>query len=88
MNSKRIRNGFIYFLLVAAVGVFLYSTLTQEKTTNSEAFALDGVANAVRKGEVKELRIDNDIVTVVFNDDTRRESRKEEDSSLVTTLLN
>ena len=88
MNSKRIRNGFIYFLLVAAVGVFLYSTLTQEKATNSEAFALDGVASAVRKGEVKELRIDHDIVTVVFNDDTRRESRKEEDSSLVTTLLN
>lgn len=88
MNSKRIRNGFIYFLLVAAVGVFLYSTLTRTSNTTGETLTLDRVASAVRQGEVKELRIDNDTVMVVFNDETRRESRKEENSSLVTTLLN
>ncbi|MFN8446243.1 MAG: ATP-dependent zinc metalloprotease FtsH [Caldilineaceae bacterium] len=88
MNSKRIRNGIIYFLLIAAIGVFLYTTLSRQTSTTSDVLPLDQVASAVRAGKIQELRIDGDNVTVVYGDGSRKDSRKEENSSLVTTLLN
>ncbi|MCX6048903.1 MAG: AAA family ATPase, partial [Chloroflexi bacterium] len=88
MNSKRLRTGAIYVLLLLALGAFLYASLMRRPSTAAQPATIGDVAKAVRDGNVKELVVKDDSVTVIRRDNTQIQSRKEMQTGIVDTLRN
>ncbi|CAN5538461.1 ATP-dependent zinc metalloprotease FtsH [soil metagenome] len=88
MNSKRLRTGAIYVLLLLALGAFLYASLMRRPSTAALPATIGDVAKAVRDGKVKELVVKDDSVTVIQRDDSQIQSRKETATGIVDTLRN
>ncbi len=86
MDSKRIRNGMIYFLLVVALGAFLYIILNNQGNV-SATVSIAEIATLVRSGNVQELHVDGDEV-IAFTGGRSIGSRKETDVGLIETLQN
>ncbi len=88
MNSNRLRTGAIYVLLLLALGAFLYASLMRRPSTAAQPATIGDVAKAVRDGNVKELVVKDDSVTVIQRNDTQIQSRKETATGIVDTLRN
>ena len=86
MNSKRLRSGIIYLLLVLALGAFLYSSLVRRPASNVSDETIASVATLVRNGNVKSIEINGDRLSVVTLDGDEIQSRIETDAGLVETL--
>lgn len=87
MDSKRIRNGMIYFLLVVALGAFLYIILNNQGNNVSETVSIVEIAALVRNGNVQELLVDGDEV-IAITGGAQIGSRKETGVGLIETLQN
>jgi len=87
MDSKRIRNGMIYFLLVVALGAFLYIILNNQGNNVSETVSIVEIAALVRNGNVQELLVDGDEV-IAITGGAQVGSRKETGVGLIETLQN
>ncbi|MEZ4634168.1 MAG: AAA family ATPase [Caldilineaceae bacterium] len=88
MNSKRLRNGLIYVLLVVALGAFLYTTLSNRTSGTSEPTSIAEVAESVRAGTVTAIRVDDDQIYITTTSGGELVSRKEIGVGLVETLQN
>ena len=88
MNSKRLRSGIIYLLLVLALGAFLYSSLMRRPATTISDATIAQVATLVRNGDVRTIEINGDRVLVVTTDNEELQARIEEGVGLVKTLAN
>ncbi len=88
MNSKRMRSGAIYLLLVAALGAFLYASLMRPSGAPATAVNIGQVARLIRDGEVKQLIVKEDKVTAIKTDGEEISSRKETATGIVATLRN
>ena len=88
MDSKRFRNGLIYFLLIVALGAFLYTVFGNRTSTVSEPISIAEVAEMVRNGQVASIEVDNDEVLVIQKSSSQFQSRKETGVSLVEMLHN
>jgi cell division protease FtsH len=84
---RSMRNNIIYIILVAALGIFLATTLMRNNET-LPTVDIGTVAQKARDGEVKQIRVDGQDLTVVLSDDTKVKARKEEDGSVIETLRN
>jgi len=69
----------VYGLLILAIGLILWSVRTQTQQTKS--MTLSEVAQAMRRGEVDKVSINNDDLTVTFRDKTSAIVRKESTST-------
>ena len=87
MDSKRIRNGMIYFLLVVALGAFLYIVLNRQGNNISATISIAEIASLVRGGNVQELHVDGDEV-IAYSGGKLIGSRKENGIGLIETLVN
>ena len=87
MDSKRIRNGMIYFLLVVALGAFLYIVLSNQGSNISATVSIAEIASLVRGGNIDEIRVDGDEV-FAFSGGKLIGSRKETGIGLIETLEN
>ncbi len=87
MDSKRIRNGMIYFLLVVALGAFLYIVLNRQGNNISATISIAEIASLVRGGNVQELHVDGDEV-IAYTGGKLIGSRKENGIGLIETLVN
>ena len=65
MNSKRLRSGIIYLLLVLALGAFLYSSLMRRPATTISDATIAQVATLVRNGDVRSIEINGERIVVV-----------------------
>jgi cell division protease FtsH len=88
MNSKRLRNGLIYVLLVVALGAFLYTTLNNRGAGAADSVSIARVADLIRSGSVSEIRVDEDTVMVLSTSGQQLVSRKEMGVGLIETLQN
>ncbi|MBI5082657.1 MAG: ATP-dependent zinc metalloprotease FtsH [Chloroflexi bacterium] len=79
MNNPRVRNFLVYGLLILAIGLILWSVRTQ--TQQPKSMTLSEVAQAMRRGEVDKVSINNDDLTVTFRDKTSAVVRKESTST-------
>ena len=79
VNNPRVRNFLVYGLLILAIGLILWSVRTQTQQTKS--MTLSEVAQAMRRGEVDKVSINNDDLTVTFRDKTSAIVRKESTST-------
>ena len=86
MNSKRMRSGAIYLLLLLALGAFLYTSFERRPNASSATVPIADVAQKVRAGEVKTLAVKDGKVTVTQRNDEVTLSRFEGESGLVATL--
>ncbi len=87
MDSKRIRNGMIYFLLVVALGAFLYIVLSNQGSNISATVSIAEIASLVRGGNVQEIHVDGDEV-LAYSGGKLIGSRKETGIGLIETLEN
>ncbi len=88
MDSKRFRNGLIYFLLIIALGALLYTVFGNRSNTAAETASIGEVADLVRKGQIAEIRVHNDDILVVEKSQRELRSRKESGVSFVEILHN
>lgn len=79
VNNPRVRNFLVYGLLILAIGLILWSVRTQ--TQQPKSMTLSEVAQAMRRGEVDKVSINNDDLTVTFRDKTSAVVRKESTST-------
>ena len=88
MNSINFRSGIVYFLIIVALGAFLYTSIIRRSNTQPEIIPIADVAKMVREGDVERLSIKEDRVTIVKPTGETYQSRKELDTGLVETLRN
>jgi cell division protease FtsH len=89
MNSKRVRSGAIYVLLLVALGAFLYTSLARRDQNSATPVPIARIAEMVRAGNIASISINEDRISAVnrSNGDLMQ-SRKESGVGLVETLLN
>ena len=88
MNSKRLRSGVIYLLLVVALAAFLYSSLMRRPASPISDATIAQVATLVRNGDVRSIEISGDRILVAAADGDELQARIEEGAGLVKTLAN
>lgn len=89
MNSKRVRSGAIYVLLLVALGAFLYTSLARRDQNAAQPVSIAEIAELVRKGSISSISINEDRITAVNRSSgSLMQSRKESGVGLVETLLN
>ncbi|MBW7885872.1 MAG: AAA family ATPase, partial [Caldilineaceae bacterium] len=88
MNSKRLRSGAIYLLLVIALGAFLYTSLMRRSGTDAADASIAKVATEVRAGNVSAIVINGDKLVVNTKGSGILETRIESNTGLVETMLN
>ncbi|GIV70845.1 ATP-dependent zinc metalloprotease FtsH [Caldilinea sp.] len=88
MNSKQLRNGVIYLLLILALGAFLYSSLARRASTPISDAPIAKVATLVRNNDVRAIEINGDRILVITRNGETLQSRIEQGVGLTKTLLN
>ena len=88
MNSKRVRSGAIYLLLLLALGAFLYMTFERRPSNTMETVPIADIAEDVRNGNVQGIAVKDQKVMVTYRSGEQVQSRIEEGSGLVETLSN
>ncbi len=89
MNSKRVRSGAIYVLLLVALGAFLYTSLARNTESSATPVPIARIAEMVRAGSITSIGINEDQITAVNRSTSElMQSRKEAGVGLVETLLN
>ena len=88
MNTKRLRSGIIYLLLVIALGAFLYNSLVRRPSTEVSDATLAKVATLLRNDDVRSIDINRDRLLVTTRSGEELQSRLELGSGLTQTLLN
>src|SRR5689334_3333502 len=88
MNSKRVRSGAIYVLLLVALGAFLYTSLARRTDSTATQVPIARIAQMVREGSIGSISINEDRITAVNRSNAElMQSRKESGVGLVETLL-
>ena len=89
MNSKRVRSGAIYVLLLVALGAFLYTSLARRPENQATPVPIARIAEMVRAGDIASISINEDRVNAVNRSTSElMQSRKETGVGLVETLIN
>jgi cell division protease FtsH len=86
MNSKQLRSGIIYLLLVIALGAFLYTSLARRPTPAAANVAIADVGALVRGGDVRTIEEDGDKLIISKVSGEMLQSRLETGQSVVNTL--
>ena len=84
MGSRWLRNGFIYLLILVAVVAIVYTFFNRSEST--ETRNISEVIAAAREGNVDEIAVNGDSLTVKEEDGTEYKSRKEGNTDVYTLL--
>ena len=86
MDSKRLRNGFVYLLILVAIMAILWSYRSQ--TPQTEELAISELAAEVKAGTVEEIVVDDDgrKLTVAYRDGEAAISQKEPSTTVEEVL--
>ena len=85
MNSRWMRNSFIYLLIVVAVMAIFFNLLSQP-LGGSKEIGLNQVISMAARGQLEKIEVKGDKLTVVTTGGESFKSRKEEGASLVEIL--
>jgi cell division protease FtsH len=86
VDSTKLRNGFVYLLILVAIVAILWSYRSQ--TPPTDELAISELAADVREGRVDEIVVDDDgrKLTVTFDDDQTAVSQKETNTTVEEVL--
>ena len=85
MNSRWMRNSFVYLLIVVAV-IAIFFTLFSD-VSGSQEIPINMVADMARSGEIEAIEVRGDKLTVITTRQETFTSRKEPGSSVVEVLV-
>jgi cell division protease FtsH len=89
VNSSRLRNGFVYLLILLAIGAILYSYRSQ--STRPDSATITDVASSL-KGEsgpqITRIKVSGDRLTVFYKDGTSAVAQKDSETSAKEELRN
>lgn len=89
MNSKRVRSGAIYVLLLVALGAFLYTSLARRPENAATQVPIARIAELIREDKISSIAINDDNIKAVNRaSGETMQSRKETGVGLIETLLN
>ncbi|MEM7125770.1 MAG: ATP-dependent zinc metalloprotease FtsH [Chloroflexota bacterium] len=88
MNSKRVRSGLIYLLLLVALGAFLYTSFGQDAQRAEDERTIADIAALVRAGEISTISVKENQVTAESLDLITFTSRKEDGVGIIETFQN
>ncbi len=89
MDFRRYRSWLIYFLLVAAVGFFLYMSLARRSNAASTTVPIADIAHKVSAGDINEISVKDDrIFAIDVESGQLLQSRKETGTGIIETLNN
>ena len=86
MNSRWMRNGFIYLLIVVAVIAILFTLFSD--VSGSREVPIDEVISMAKRGQVETIEVHGDGLTIITTRQETLTSRKEPGSSVVEMLQN
>ncbi len=86
MNSRWMRNGFIYLLIVVAVIAILFTLFSD--VSGSREVPIDEVISMAKRGQIETIEVHGDGLTVITTRQETLTSRKEPGSSVVEMLQN
>jgi cell division protease FtsH len=86
MNSRWMRNGFIYLLIVVAVIAILFTLFSD--VSGSREVPIDEVISMAKRGQLETIEVHGDGLTVITTRQETLTSRKEPGSSVVEMLQN
>ncbi len=84
MNNPRVRNIFVYALILLAIVAILWSVRSQ--TQQAKPLTLGELAQALKRGEVEKISVSGEEITVTRADDTVAVARKEPSSTAAEQL--
>ncbi|MDA0769361.1 MAG: ATP-dependent zinc metalloprotease FtsH [Chloroflexi bacterium] len=87
MNSRLMRNSFIYLLIIVAV-LAIFFTLFSDPLGGSQEIPISEVVTMTARGDVERIEVRGDKLTLITNTGESLTSRKEEGSSIVKILEN
>ncbi len=87
MDTRRIMRWAVYIVLVALVGVFLYSQLNLRQP-QPDVISLQALAQEIKESNAKQISIDGSTLDVELAGDREATVHKEESGSLFETLEN
>ena len=85
MSPRLLRNGFIYLLITVAV-LAIFLTLFSDSLGGSEEIPINEVISRSVRGEIENIEVRNDRLTVLTKSGETFASRKESGASMVDTL--
>ena len=86
MNSRWMRNGFIYLLIVVAVIAILFTLFSD--VSGSREVPIDEVISMAKRGQIETIEVHGDGLTVISTRQETLTSRKEPGLSVVEMLQN
>ncbi len=86
MNSRWMRNGFVYLLIVLAVVAILFTLFSD--VSDSREVPIDEVISMAKRGQIETIEVHGDGLTVITTRQETLTSRKEPGSSVVEMLQN
>ena len=84
MNNPRVRNIFVYALILLAIVAILWSVRSQ--TQQAKPLTLGELAQALKRGDVEKISVSGEEITVIRADDTVAVARKEPSSTAAEQL--
>ncbi len=84
MYSRWLRNSFIYLLILVAVIAIVFSFFAGGSSTPSKP--LGQVVSDARNGNIKQIDVSGNSLTVTLNDGSKYRSRKEDNGSIYSVL--
>jgi len=75
-------------LFIFASIVFLYSFISEQRSGATPKISISELATEVAKGNVKEIAVNGEDLSITYNDDSKKVSQKEESTALTDTLSN
>ncbi len=85
MESSRLRNGFVYLLILLAIGAILYSYRSQ--STQPEAITISDVASGIKEGTIEKIKVSGNRLTITYSNGEVAASQKESDVSAKEELI-
>ena len=86
MNSRFMRNGFIYLLIVVAV-IAIFFTLFSDVPGGSQDLAISEVVTMAKRGEIETIEVRGDRLTIISTLQETYSSRIEQNASIVDILV-
>jgi cell division protease FtsH len=85
MNSQS-RNGFVYLLIVVAIGAIIFSYVQGNRSAKPDSIDLNVVAAEIRNNNVKQISVNGDDLTIELASGKTVTARKEPNSALAEQL--
>ncbi len=86
MNTPQSRNGFVYLIIILAIAAIVIYSVQGNRTTKPDQMDLNVLANEIRNGNVSQISVNGDDVTVELKSGRQFLARKEPNTTLVEQL--